>query len=124
MGDRLAGELAKELATALEGYRYEAGTETAVQDGIERILNELRFDFEREARLTSRDRVDFLVFGVAVEVKIGGSLSSVVRQLHRYAASDRVEAILLVTTQLRLARVPRSLGGKPVHVAALLGGLL
>jgi hypothetical protein len=48
----------------------------------------------------------------------------VTRQLHRYAKSARISELLLVTNSVRLARVPPYLQGKPIHVAALFGGIL
>lgn len=115
---------AAELAMLLESSSLCAGTEAQLQDEIERTLQAEEVPYLREHRFSARDRVDFFVDGgIACEVKISGSVNEVTRQLSRYAEHDSVLSIVLVTSRLQLARVPRELNGKTVAVAALLGGL-
>jgi len=113
-----------ELARYLESFRYATSSEAALQEGIAESLRRAGLAFEREVELLPGDRIDFLAGPIGVEVKLTAGLSPVTRQLHRYAQSARVTELLLVTSSLRLARVPRFLNRKPVHVAALLGGLV
>ena len=57
---------------------------------------------------------------IAVEVKLEASTTPVVRQLQRYAADERVLAVVLASTSARLcAAIPRQLAGKPVYAAHL-----
>lgn len=109
------------LATLLEGYSLDASTELALQDGIASALTDADVAFEREVRLDAGSRPDFMVGGVAVEVKVGGSWAALVRQLHRYAKHERVTELLVVSSRVRLVRVPAELGGKRVAVASVLG---
>jgi hypothetical protein len=115
---------ALELALYLESFRYDSGSEAALQEGVAASLAKAGLGFEREVELAAGDRIDFLAGTVGVEVKVSGGLSEVTRQLHRYAKSERIQELLLVTNSVRLARVPASLQGKPIHVAALFGGIL
>jgi len=115
---------ALELALYLESFRYDSGSEAALQDGVAQSLEKAGLSFEREVELAPGDRIDFLAGAVGVEVKLTGGLSEVTRQLHRYAKSERIQELLLVTNSVRLARVPEALQGKPIHVAALLGGIV
>jgi hypothetical protein len=108
---------------ALTGKRFVESDEVSLQSGIASALEASGVAYEREVKLSPRDRVDFMVGGVALEVKIDGGVSEVTRQLHRYAQIDRVKEIVLVTSRLRHAAVPRSLNGKPVVVFATMGGL-
>lgn len=112
------------LAALLEGYRFDASNEDAVQRGIASVLTEQGILFRREVRVPG-GRLDFLVDvdgGTAIEVKIDDSTANLIRQLGRYAELEGVHALLVVTTRHRLAQVPREIAGKPVRVALLLGG--
>lgn len=97
--------------------------EKALQDAIARLLGDAGFSYEREVRLTTSDVIDFVVGDrLGVEVKIGGSTSDVTRQLHRYAQSERVAELLLVTTRSRHKQMPSAFAGKSIRVLHLEGG--
>jgi hypothetical protein len=68
----------------------------------------------REHALSAKDRPDFYFEGVAVEVKIGGSTTSLARQLFRYAEVESVTALVLVSTRARHTTMPTTMVGKPV----------
>lgn len=114
------------IQAALRGYRFQCAHEFVLQEGIARVLAREGIAYQRERQL-GRDRVDFFVGsepfpeGIAVEVKIDGSLSEVTRQLHRYAAHPDVVALVLVTTRSLHCRMPREMRGKPLAVVHLEG---
>jgi NAD(P)-dependent dehydrogenase (short-subunit alcohol dehydrogenase family) len=112
------------LVALLEGHRFDESSEDALQRGVAQVLAAAGCSFTREVPLTRQDRIDFLVGGVGVECKTDGSLSALTRQLHRYALATQVEALVLVTTRARLARVPPHLNGKRISVVATMGGLV
>jgi hypothetical protein len=105
------------IAAAIRSRRYHYATEAELQDGIALALDGVAF--RREVALTTHDRIDFLVDGVGIEVKIGGGLTPLLRQLARYAAHSEIAALIVVTTKLQLCRLPDSLAGKPLCVVAL-----
>jgi hypothetical protein len=113
-----------QLIHTIQGYRFRFASEADLQDGIETALKRRGQCYEREKVLSPQDRPDFLVDGLAVEVKVDGSLPEALRQVARYAAHDRVEGILLVGTPAWLARIPHSIGGKPLHQLRLVGSML
>jgi len=77
---------------------------------------------QREVRVGSADRIDFLLpGGLGVEVKINGSLSGLTRQVHRYAQREEISALIVVTTRHRLAQLPDTMHGKPVRVVKVGG---
>jgi len=97
-----------ELSNLIKRHDFNFATEAELQDGIAAILPE---DAEREVQLGPKDRIDFLVDGIGIEVKIGGSSSEVFRQLFRYAKHDQVKSLLLVTTRSSHQTMPLYIGG-------------
>lgn len=86
-----------ELHSLLSSEFIPVGSEREMQMAIAKLLVENGIQFRPEARLSSRDRIDFLVGRVGIEVKHAGSYQQVASQLLRYAESDSVDAVLLVT---------------------------
>lgn len=110
------------IIRAIERYRFMTSSEAELQDAIESVLERERFVFDREVRLSPRDRIDFMVEGgIGIEVKVAGSLAALTRQLHRYAQHEAVKGIIVVTTTARHCGIPRELNGKPVRLVSLLG---
>lgn len=112
------------LVELLERYRFDESSEDALQRGVAEVLAGAALAFTREVPLSRQDRIDFLVLGgVGIECKTKGSLSALVRQLHRYALASQVDALVVVTARAQLARLPPLLNGKPIAVVATMGGL-
>lgn len=108
------------ITALLERHAFRFTRERELQDGIARVLEQAHIPFHREASLDGAGTIDFLVGGgLGLEVKIAGTLAEVTRQLHRYADHARVDALVLVTSRLSLARLPRALAGKPLSVVHL-----
>ena len=116
-------QIAESVVAALSDHVYRAARERALQDAIEQVLRGAGFRVEREFRLGDRDRPDVLVARcVAVEVKMRASGSAVLSQLARYAAHDRVRAIVVATPRLSsLAGMPEEILGVAVRPVALTG---
>jgi hypothetical protein len=103
-------------------YRFDRTSEATLQAGLALAMTEMSIPFEREVVLAPGDRIDFLVGNVGVELKIKGSASEVMRQLSRYSKHERIKALVLVTTRSIHIGMPRSIGGKALHVH-FIGGL-
>lgn len=81
-------------------------------------LDEAGIAYQREAMLGPYARVDFLCGSVAIEAKKGlPNRRTLMAQLMRYAGSEKVSALILVTE--RSAHMPESLLGKPLHLVVL-----
>lgn len=107
------------VCSLIEGHRYHFSDEADLQAAIGQVLDGKTILYRREHRLSDRDHIDFLVDpGLGVEVKVSGSLSSVVRQMMRYAEHPEIKGLVLVTTQMQ-HRLPRTLAGKPVRTALI-----
>jgi hypothetical protein len=110
----------------LRSYAILSGTEAELQDALARVLTAEDIVFEREKILSPENRVDFYLptWRCALEVKIAGSPTEVLRQLQRYAAVPTVDRLALVTRRVRLVSLPHDVGGKPLTVFALWRGAL
>lgn len=110
---------ADKVCLLLGAFRFTFATENELQQGLADALTSLGLDPEREVRLGAAGRIDLLVDGVGIEVKVTGQRSRVSAQLSRYAERPEVRELLLVTTRAR-HRLPEELSGKPcrVHLVA------
>lgn len=104
------------LRGSLSGARV--CSEVELQAWIARVLDAHGIAHVREAALGDAGRPDFLVGRVAVEVKVGGSRTALIRQVQRYAAHPDVSEVVVVTTRLA-HRLPATLAGKPVGVVCV-----
>jgi hypothetical protein len=109
---------AEAIVGVLAAGRFDLSAERHTQAGIAAVL-ELVFPGQvvREARLSAYDRPDFLVEGVAIEVKVRGARRrSIHHQLERYAAHDQVAAVVLFTGVA--IGLPPQILGKPAYVVS------
>jgi len=107
-----------DLAQLLGRHRYRFSNERDLQDGLQQVLESNAIEHHREYRLTSHDIVDFLVGDVGIEVKVSGSPVQVYRQLARYAESEEIAGLILVTARTQLSPAKIILG-KPVKTVKL-----
>lgn len=105
------------FADTLRRYSFTFASESELQAAVGDALSAEGISFEREVILTPGDRIDFLLAcGVGLEIKVAGSVSSVASQLLRYAGTDRVSALILVTARQIHRCLPSMLHDKPLHV--------
>lgn len=105
------------VSNLISTHRFHFTCEEDLQAGIESLLRGAELPYIREARLSPRDRPDFFTKGLAIEIKVKGSRTNVLRQLMRYAKNEQVEEILLVTTRSSHRAMPETIGGVPLSVA-------
>lgn len=112
---------------ALDRYRFRAVDEHDLQRQVaECLADDQSIELAREV-IAERGRYDIFVrcdgARLVLELKVKGSAAEVERQAQRYAMTEGVDAVLLVTTSRRLAAQLRAggptLGGKPFEVIAL-----
>lgn len=109
---------AKRICDALGKGRYPLSQEKVTQAAISLWLTECGIYSEREVILGAGDIVDFMVGGVAIEVKLRGAQKmAVYKQLCRYAKYPVVKAIVLVTN-LSMG-LPDEIEGKPAYYVSL-----
>ena len=104
----------------LRENRFNFTGEKELQSALEQAFTAAELEFEREVSLSKKDRIDFLFpGGLGVEVKVDGSKNNLIRQLHRYAAHERIEHLLVITNKSRLASMPGTLNEKNVHAITI-----
>jgi len=94
--------------------------ESDVVDAIKKSLDLVEIPYEQEVVVAPRSRVDLLVEGgIAIEVKRGKpNTRTVARQVERYAGSDMVTAIVLVSERGLIHHIVEA-HGKPIEYVAL-----
>lgn len=114
------------LLELLRASRFDLATEGRVQSDVQAVLASSldRSAWEREPRLSARDRPDFMVQldgafrTVAIEVKASRQRApAILAQLGRYAEHDEVEGLILLTNTA--INLPMVVGGKPAWQVSL-----
>jgi len=112
---------ALEIVDVLKRARCNLSSETRTQaelfEHLKRELPAVADAFQREVRLSSKERVDIWINGIVIEVKLDGSAFSIYRQLVRYAEKPAVEAIILATNKTMC--LPDKIEGKPAFTVSL-----
>lgn len=107
-------ELARAISRRSGELRF--ATERDLQAGVAALLADEGFTADPQVRLSPLDRPDFLVDGVAVELKVKGGAPELERQVARYLGYDEVAGVLVITNRARHRGLPREINGKPVWV--------
>lgn len=106
------------IINLIRSAKIDLSNEKRSQSDLERLLTNLGIEFEREVRLTSTDIVDFMVGGIAIELKLHGSRKKhIYGQLNRYAKYDRVKTLVLASNMSM--GLPSQLNGKDVYFVKL-----
>lgn len=115
---------AEAIAKVLREHVFHFKSEAELQRGIAKVLTDARIPFAAEVKLAADSRVDFMVGAgpvkVAIESKCAGSISLLVRQIHRYIERPEVGSVVVVVSKGRLANLPMTLSGKAVSIVNLL----
>lgn len=108
------------LANLLAGFSYRFGSETQLHEAIAQVLTQDGRAFRREVRIDDKNRFDFDLAGIIIEVKIKGSLSEALHQVDRYCALDHVRGVLIASSvRWAVVQEPKPIRGKPVRVIHL-----
>lgn len=113
---------ARRIAHLIQTHNIDVSTEGGAHRAILAVLA-ADMEVRSEVRLSPRDRIDIMAGACGVEIKVAGSRRAVYGQLGRYAASDKVGALVLATC----TAWPQSqfeINGKLVLVASLSRGWL
>lgn len=121
MADTLARDFImdrmRDIGAVISRTRFDLSDEKATQAQIANVLDAAGIAFVREERLSISDRPDFMLLGIAMEVKLRASKMEIWRQLCRYARHDRVTGVMLVSNTAM--PLPPAIEGKPAAVINL-----
>ena len=113
------------LAQVFEGVRFRFASELDLQNGIEQLLQQRKISYAREQALTAKDRPDFIIDGgIALEVKIQGSLAQALRQINRYTKHPDISSIVVIGSPSWVGQIPLTVGSKPVTSIRITESLL
>lgn len=107
------------VVTALSGARFLCADEEELQRAVAKVLDDAAIPYQREVRLSARDRVDFMVDGIAIELKVKTGAKELLRQVLRYAEHAQVESVLVGSTSHRALDLPFTANGKVLRVVHL-----
>ncbi|WP_347990044.1 hypothetical protein [Methylomonas sp. AM2-LC] len=124
IGNESVTQRINQIETILLNYKFRFSCENELQTGIENVLQISNIEYVREKSISKRDRPDFIIDGIAVEIKIKGSLSTAIRQVARYASHDDIRAVLVIGTPFWILRIPKRLHEKEILSIRLIGSLL
>lgn len=105
------------LTDILSRIRLIVDDEKSVQEQIAAALFQATIGFEREVRLSPGDIIDFVSDRVGVEVKIKGGKRAILRQIERYADSNQIDSLILLSNVAM--GVPAEINGKPVRFVSM-----
>lgn len=109
-----------DLMATLRDARFLCFDEAELQLAVARLLGDAKIGYQREVRLSERDRVDFLVDGgIALELKVSTTGKNLLRQVLRYAEHDAVRKIVIGSTTHHGLCLPAEANGKPVFTCHL-----
>lgn len=86
------------ISNHLAGYAYRYSSEVALHESLAKVLKAQGFELIQEHRLDARNRFDFWINGIVIEVKVDGSLSDALRQVNRYINLPEVKGVILAGT--------------------------
>jgi hypothetical protein len=107
-----------QVVNLIRSAAIDLSNEKRAQADVEQVFTQAGIDFQREVHLTPADIVDFMVGGIAVEVKLQGARKKeVYRQLRRYAQHPSVTAVILASN-LSMG-LPAQIEGKDAYFVKL-----
>lgn len=116
------------LASQLNLQRFHTIQEKQTQSEVEQFLQNNKYTFEREKRLSAQDIPDFYIKCptseqfIVLEVKTRYPKKRIYRQLERYSMHNSVHGIILLSgTSMGL---PNEINGKPCLIVSLGEGWL
>lgn len=89
----------RQIEGLLAAYAYRYANEVQLHDRLSQVLGEGGITYERERVLDPKNRADFWIDGLVIEVKVDGTLTEALQQVGRYIELPEVVGVLLASTK-------------------------
>lgn len=106
----------------IHSIKINFSNEAECHRGIKEAFDAAGIAYQHEVKIPE-GRLDFLIDGVGVEVKLDGSLSDLTRQLYKYSLSSKLTGLAVITNKNRLTYLPLEMSEKPLEVIFLSGNV-
>lgn len=105
------------IVKLLLSSRFSLAREKETQAEIAAAFDTAKLAYRREVDLGDRNIVDFLIDGIGLEIKIGGSKRAIFAQCKRYCETGKLSSLILGTNVA--IGFPPQIVGVPCYVASL-----
>lgn len=113
--------LLADIQKAIKGKKLDLSNEKRLQGQLEEAFSNANIDFIREYKLSQKDIIDFYIvscsIGLEIKIQSKANAMSIYRQLERYATSDEIKTLLLITN--KAISLPDSINNKPIYILRL-----
>lgn len=106
------------VSELLTSCHYRVCGEKELQAALAVVLETKGLTIQREVKIND-GKIDILCGSVGIEVKIKGSYSDIVRQLHRYAQSEKITSLILASTKHSHRLLIHEFNGKKLYYVKL-----
>ena len=106
-----------DIIKLLSNKKFILNDEKELQKSIENIFISNNVSYEREYVLDKKNRPDFFIDGIAIEIKIKGGAKAIYKQCERYCGFEKVSSLILVTG--RSMGFPSDINGKDCYLINL-----
>lgn len=110
------------IAEAIGKKKLLYNNEMELQELLAQRFTDAEIKFEREYRLTKKERVDFLIDCTAVEIKMKAPAAQIMRQLMRYAIVPAIDSVIIIVP--RPMSLPPTFANKPIYCVAIWRNLI
>lgn len=109
----MQGVSANAVVAAIKSVRFSCMDEAGLQAAVAEVLAEHKIGYQREVRLSARDRIDFMIDGgVGLELKVKTDTTSLLAQMLRYAEHAQVRELIAASTTYHALTLPAFAKGK------------
>lgn len=107
---------ATQIIKVLQSYTLAVSHEVYLQQNLAEIFTTNNIEFKKEYWLDKKNKIDFFVNGVGIEIKTLGTQNArkIFDQCRRYAQFDEITELILITH--KTMGFPKQINKKPSYI--------